>query len=100
MNELKVSNINPQYDLPHTIPDWITGIWKCWFRGEGKPEYPEKAFWSKGRNQKLTQPHETRARWEFFYMYLYNTTLTLLLRLFCQLEGVIDNYFYFSFWLV
>ena len=44
MNELKVSNINPQYDLPHTIPDWITGIWKCWFRGEGKPEYPEKAF--------------------------------------------------------
>ena len=25
-------------------------------------------------------------------MYLYSTTLTLLSRLFCQLEGVIDSY--------
>ena len=39
-------------------------------------------------------PHETRPRWEFFYMYLYSTTLTLLSRLFCQLEGVIDSYTY------
>ena len=33
-------------DSPHTIPDWITitGIWKCWFGGEGKPEHSEKAF--------------------------------------------------------
>ena len=51
-------------DSPHTIPDWITitGIWKCWFGGEGKQEHPEKAFWSKGRNQNKHSPHETRAR--------------------------------------
>ena len=44
MNELKMAN--PQYDSPDTIPDriTITGILKCWFGGEGKPEHPEKSF--------------------------------------------------------
>ena len=45
MNE-RLKMANPQYDSHHTIPDriTITGIWKCWFGGEGKPEHSEKAF--------------------------------------------------------
>ena len=95
MTELKVANL--QCDSPHTIPDWITitGIWECWFGGEGKPEHPEKA--------------NTEPTWN-------QATVGILLHLACtytvpplhsvsrlfsfQLEGVIDSYFYFSFWLV
>ena len=50
--------LRSSYELFETclwVPDQI-GIWKCWFKERGKPEYPEKNLSSKGENQQQTQP--------------------------------------------
>ena len=58
MNE-RLKMANPQYDSHHTIPDRIaiTGIWKCWFGGEGKLEHSEKAFLKQGSEPKTNTAH-------------------------------------------
>ena len=65
-----------------------------WRRGR-KPEHPEKAFWSKGQNQKQTQPTWNQA------------TVGILLHVPIQYHPYTPfmiilpvSYFYFSFWLV
>ena len=102
MNE-RLKMANPQYDSHHTIPDriTITGIWKCRFGGDGKPEHSEKAFWSKGQNQKQTQPTWNQATVGILLhvpiQYHPYTPFTIIL----PVRG--DHwqlYFYFSFWLV
>ena len=51
--------LRSSYELFETclcVPDQI-GIWKCWFKERGKPEYPEKNLSEQGREPTTNSTH-------------------------------------------